>query len=118
MAACMMTSFTHAPPDCTLAKTCFVNELSLLNTYTTSDEREDMLVEWERTYRPFLHLVPPRIVDVDVTVELWPETRSYSLDGRYTMVNKTDAPIDSVVLNYDQSLTVERVDRARAEASD
>ena len=83
---------------------------NVLNTYTTSDEREELLVEWERTYRPFIHLVPPRVVGVNVTVELWPERRAYSLEGQYTMVNKTDVPIDSVVLNYDEQLTIERVE--------
>ncbi|MDA0327987.1 MAG: M1 family aminopeptidase [Gemmatimonadetes bacterium] len=82
---------------------------NVLNTYTTSDEREELLAEWERTYRPFIHLVPPRIVDVDVTAELWPERRAYSLDGTYVIVNKTDTPIDSVIVNYDQNLTVERM---------
>jgi ABC-type transport system involved in multi-copper enzyme maturation permease subunit len=83
---------------------------NVLNTYTTSDEREERLVEWERTYRPFIHLDPPRIVDVDVTAELWPERRAYSLDGRYIVVNKSDAPIDSVIINYSESLTIERME--------
>lgn len=83
---------------------------NILNTYTTSDQREERLAEWERTYRPFMELVPPRIVDVDATVELWPERRAYSLDGRYIMVNKSGAPIDSVQVNYDRRLTVERME--------
>jgi ABC-2 type transport system permease protein len=83
---------------------------NVLNTYTTSDEREERLAEWERTYRPYIHLAPPRIVSVEATVELWPERRAYSFDGTYRVVNKSDAPIDSVLLNYDQRLTVERVE--------
>lgn len=83
---------------------------NVLNTYTTSDEREERLAGWERTYRPFIHLKPPRVVAVDATVELWPERRAYSLDGRYTMVNKSGAPIDSVLVNYDQRLDVERLE--------
>ncbi|NNF13301.1 MAG: hypothetical protein HKN72_08765 [Gemmatimonadetes bacterium] len=83
---------------------------NVLNSYTTSDEREERLAEWETTYRPLIHLVPPRVVGVEATVELWPERRAYSLDGRYTMVNKSGAPIDSVLVNYDQSLEVERME--------
>jgi ABC-type transport system involved in multi-copper enzyme maturation permease subunit len=82
---------------------------NVLNTYTTSDEREERLADWERAYRPYIHLVPPRIVDVDATVELLPEERSYAIEGRYLVVNKSDAPIDSVVLNYDQRLEIERM---------
>jgi ABC-type transport system involved in multi-copper enzyme maturation permease subunit len=83
---------------------------NVLNTYTTSDEREGRLAEWERTYRPYIHLTPPRIVAVDATVQLWPERRAYSFDGRYVVVNRREAPIDSVLLNYDQRLTVERME--------
>ncbi|MDH3271374.1 MAG: M1 family aminopeptidase [Gemmatimonadota bacterium] len=93
----------------TLGGAIFYNT-NILNAYTTSDEREERLAEWERTYRPFIHLVPPRIVDVDATVELWPERRAYSMDGRYVMVNKSGAPIDSVLVNYDQRLVVERME--------
>ncbi|MDX1494818.1 MAG: M1 family aminopeptidase, partial [Longimicrobiales bacterium] len=83
---------------------------NVLNSYTTSDQREERLAEWERTYRPFIHLTPPRIVAVDATVELWPERLAYSFDGRYTMVNKSGAPIDSVLVNYDERLDVERME--------
>ena len=85
---------------------------NVLNTYTTSDQREEMLADWERAYRPFIHLVPPRIVDVDATVALVPEERSYAIDGRYTLVNKSGGPIDSVLVNYDQRLDVERMEWA------
>jgi len=83
---------------------------NVLNTYTTSDEREERLAEWERTYRPFIHLVPPRIVGVDATVDLVPEERAYAIDGRYVMVNKSGAEIDSVLVNYDQRLTIDRME--------
>jgi hypothetical protein len=56
-----------------------------------------------------MHLVPPRVVDVDVTLELWPDRRAYSRDGRYIVVNKDDEPIDSVVVNYNRTLHVERM---------
>jgi len=81
---------------------------NVLNSYTTSDELEERLAEWERTYRRYIHLAPPRIVEVDATVELWPERRAYTLDGRYTLVNKKTTPIDSVLVGYDRRLTVER----------
>ncbi len=83
---------------------------NILNSYTTSDEREERLAEWERTYRPYIHLAPPRIVDVDLSVDLEPEVRAYAIDGRYVVVNRSGAPIDTVVLNYDQQLTVERME--------
>ena len=86
---------------------------NVLNTYTPSDDREEQLADWERKYRPYMHLVPPRVVDVDVTLELWPDRRAYSRDGRYIVVNKDDEPIDSVVVNYNRTLHVERSMRLR-----
>jgi hypothetical protein len=83
---------------------------NVLNTYTTSDEREERLAEWERTYRPYIDLAPPRIVDVELEVDLEPEVRAYAIAGRYTVVNKSGAPIDSVLVNYDQILDVGRME--------
>ncbi|MGH7555822.1 MAG: ABC transporter permease/M1 family aminopeptidase, partial [Longimicrobiales bacterium] len=77
------------------------------NTYRTSDDEDEILAGWERNYRKFIHLVPPRVVDVDVTVALWPERRSYNLAGRYIVVNKESTPIDSIFLNYNQDLQLD-----------
>lgn len=82
---------------------------NILNRYVTSDDGYAERAAWERTYRPYIHLRPPRITAVDVTVDLRPERRAYSLEGTYVVVNKEAAPLDSILLNYDDALTVERV---------
>ncbi|HAT38530.1 MAG TPA: hypothetical protein DCS75_08540, partial [Gemmatimonadetes bacterium] len=81
---------------------------NVLNEYVKTEDREELIVHWERTYRPLIHLAPPRIIEVDVTVELDPENRAFTRDGRYVVVNKNDAPIDSVLVSYPESHTVER----------
>lgn len=85
-----------------------------LNLYRTSDDLEELRADWERTYKRYESIAPPRIVDVDVTVELWPERRAYSLDGRYIVVNREAEPIDSILLSYDQRMDIERLEWSRA----
>ena len=81
---------------------------NVLNEYVTTGDREELVVQWERTYRPLIHLATPRIIDVDVTVELDPENRAFTRDGRYLVVNKHNEAIDSVLVSYPESHTVER----------
>lgn len=83
---------------------------NVLNEYSTSDDREEDLAEWERTYRRYLHLAPPRVVDVDVTLDIRPEDRGYTRDGRFIMVNKEDEPIDSVLVNFPEAHELERME--------
>ena len=85
-----------------------------LNTYETSDDLDERRAGWERSYKRYEHLAPPRVVDVDVTVELWPERRSFVLQGRYLMLNRETAPIDTVFLNYNNDFEVERLEWSRA----
>ncbi len=80
---------------------------NVLNTYRNSDAQNAIRAQWERTYRPYMHLAPPRIVDQDVTVELRPERRAFSLDGRYVVLNEETGPIDTVVVNYPQWMTAD-----------
>jgi len=83
---------------------------NVLNRYVTSDDGYAELAAWERTYRRYIHLRPPRITAVDVRVDLWPERRAYALDGTYVVVNREAAPLDSILLNFDDALTVERME--------
>jgi ABC-type transport system involved in multi-copper enzyme maturation permease subunit len=84
-----------------------------LNTYRTSDDWDGIRADWERLYKPYESIAPPRIVDVDVTVELWPERRAYSLDGRYVVVNREMESIDSILLDFDWRMAIERLEWSR-----
>ncbi|MGB3547535.1 MAG: M1 family aminopeptidase [Saprospiraceae bacterium] len=75
--------------------------VSVDNDYFTQDEQLDRQERLEKTYRArFFGFAQPKITDVDVKVDLFPETRSVTADGNFRITNKTGAPIDTIVLEY------------------
>lgn len=66
----------------------------------SSKDREKKRVEWEKTYKKFENYKQPRIVAVNVHVDLFPKERNFDANGQYIMINKTDVAIDSLFLNY------------------
>ncbi|MDP5081111.1 MAG: hypothetical protein NWP87_00535 [Winogradskyella sp.] len=70
------------------------------NDRYSSKEREEMLVDWEKTYKKYENYGQPRIVAVKVNIDLFIDERNFESSGTYTMVNKTNVAIDSVFLNH------------------
>ncbi|MGH6816315.1 MAG: M1 family metallopeptidase, partial [Hyphomicrobiaceae bacterium] len=86
----------------------------VLNAYRTQTDIEQRQVEYERTYRPLLGAVQPRVTEIDMAVDLRPETRSYSVRGRYVLANRSSQPIDTIYVQFDDELRVDRVELAGA----
>jgi ABC-2 type transport system permease protein len=86
---------------------------NVLNEYRTQDAEDLRLVEWERRFAPYRHLVPPKVVAVDVAVELYPERRAASAEGTLVAVNREDAPIDSVLITLGRDLRVDGLSWSR-----
>ena len=70
------------------------------NDRYSSKEREEMTVKWEKTYKKYEDYAQPRIVAVNVNMDLFIDDRNFESSGKYTMVNKTDKAIDSIFLNH------------------
>ena len=71
-----------------------------LEPYYTSQEYEKQSVDFEKKYKKFEKYAQPRIVDVKVAMDLYPEKRNYKAVVDYVMVNKSEKAIDSLFLNY------------------
>lgn len=76
------------------------NEENAHGERVSSKEREKRSVEWEKTYKKYENYKQPRIVAVNVNVNIFPKERDFNADGAYVMINKTNEPIDSLFLNY------------------
>ena len=72
------------------------------NKRTSSKESEKLRVEWEKSYKKYENYAQPRIVSVNVSLDIFPKTRDFKSSGTYLMVNKTEQVIDSVFLNHNQ----------------
>lgn len=76
------------------------HEINIENTRYSSKEREEMAVEWEKTYKKYENAPQPRIVSVKTNVNIFPNELNFDASGDYLMVNKTDQVIDSIFLNH------------------
>ena len=75
-------------------------ENNILNTRTSSNEQEQQSVDWEKKYKKYEEAIQPRIVSVKADVNIFPKELNFDASGRYIMVNKSDQPIDSILLNH------------------
>jgi len=66
------------------------------NTYVSSQEVEERQAEYERRYRRYEGAAQPRITDVRLAVDLYPDEGRARIAGTYRMVNRTRVPIDSL----------------------
>ncbi len=75
-------------------------ENNIKNKRTSSKEREESRVTWEKKYKKYEGKAQPRIVAVNVQMHIYPKTYDFKSSGTYKMVNKTKEPIDSLFLNH------------------
>ncbi|RRO21878.1 ABC transporter permease/M1 family aminopeptidase [Flavobacteriaceae bacterium 14752] len=69
------------------------------NERYTGIEREKQSVKFENTYKKYADLPHPRITDVSIELDLYPKERNYKAKGEFVLKNKTNQPIDSILLN-------------------
>lgn len=82
---------------------------NILNEYRTSDEREEQLAKFEKTYKKYDGIPQPRITDVSLHVDIYPQERSYAFKGHFWMKNKHSQPIDSVHLMLSDEAEVKKM---------
>lgn len=76
----------------------YVNNVT--NESLSSKEQEKRLADWEKNYGKFENIPQPRIVDVNVDLDIFPESRDFRARGTYMLVNKTSVAIDSIHIDH------------------
>lgn len=79
---------------------------NVLNPYVTSQEQERLTALYEKTYKHLADVPQPKVTDVDINVDIYPEDRRYVAHGTYLIENKTEAPISTVYMGYGPSATI------------
>jgi len=69
---------------------------NVVNKYQNSDEQEKQQADYEKKLKKYLTLTQPKIVDVNVKVDLFPESRDFVAEGYYIIANKSDEVISEV----------------------
>lgn len=75
--------------------------------YQTYDQGQRLQANYEKDYRKYLGLAQPRITDVNVDVAMYPQQRRADITGHYTLVNKHDTPIDTLLVQLPTPATRE-----------
>jgi hypothetical protein len=82
-------------------------ETNVLHGYRTSEESLDLQVGAEQRWRAaWYQKNQPRLVDLDVAVDLFPDTGSVTTRGVMQLVNRGDAPISEVFVSFDGEAVV------------
>jgi hypothetical protein len=86
----------------TLLTGCYVfYNTNKINQYQTREESEKEQVTYEQLLKKYEKLPQPKIVDVNLKVEIYPSTRDFTAEGYYWLKNKTDKPINEVHIQND-----------------
>jgi ABC-2 type transport system permease protein len=74
----------------------FYYNAHVLNVYRTTFGERHRRAEYERRYKKYEKFPQPKITDVVVAVDIYPDRRSFTATGRYLMVNRTEKPIEEI----------------------
>jgi ABC-type transport system involved in multi-copper enzyme maturation permease subunit len=80
----------------------------VLNEFVSADEQRHRLADYEKQFKKYEYLVQPKITAVDTAIDIFPESRSFSGGGRFTLQNKSTQPISEIHLT-DLQETVSQV---------
>ncbi|EZH75631.1 hypothetical protein ATO12_02250 [Aquimarina atlantica] len=69
---------------------------NILNEYSFPKEENMYRVNYEKKLKHFEYLPQPKIVDVNLKVELFPSDRDYTAEGYYILTNTHDTTINEV----------------------
>ncbi|WP_435355108.1 M1 family aminopeptidase [Emticicia sp. SJ17W-69] len=72
-----------------------------INKYESREAREDKQVAYEKTLKKFENIPQPKIIDVNLNVEIYPLERDFTAEGYFWLKNKTTKTIADVHIQND-----------------
>ncbi|HYW69182.1 MAG TPA: ABC transporter permease, partial [bacterium] len=77
---------------------------NVLNRYMDSKKVSRLSAEYEKLYKQYEGLAQPRVSDVRLAVDMYPEERRVEVHGDVTLVNRTDETIEELHLLPNENL--------------
>ncbi|PQJ79437.1 ABC transporter permease/M1 family aminopeptidase [Polaribacter porphyrae] len=71
---------------------------NIINEYWTKNEQIAYRVSYEKTLKIFEYINQPKIIDVNLNLDLFPSKRAYKVDGFYILKNTSDSIINEIHL--------------------
>ncbi|MFT4847539.1 MAG: ABC-2 type transport system permease protein [Sediminicola sp.] len=69
---------------------------NIINEHWTNSQETEFRIDYEKTLKKFEYLPQPKIVAVNLKVELYPKSRDYTAEGFYILKNIYDTPIEEI----------------------
>lgn len=82
---------------------------NVLNQYVPGDLAKQRAADYEKTYRRYRGIAQPRITAIRADVDIFPESRSVTIRGRYRMENRSAQPISDLHVSIDPDTEVARL---------
>ncbi len=79
---------------------------NVLNPYHSNKEVTQLTAGYETLYKRYAALPMPRVTAVSLDADLRPEAHTYSINGTYTLKNKTDRPVAQLLVLEDSKLAL------------
>ncbi len=79
---------------------------NMLNTYSNSDEQEELRAEYEKELKQFEYLNQPKITDIRMDVDIYPYQRDYNATGTYILMNKSSEPINEIHIQLNSDFQI------------
>ncbi|MDA3954141.1 MAG: M1 family aminopeptidase [Bacteroidales bacterium] len=87
---------------------------NVLNKYITSKEGMLQSVNYEKKYKKYKDHIQPRVIEMNMNVDIYPNRRDASFKGYYIITNKSNHPIDSVFVNYSSGVDFNKFEFEKA----
>lgn len=84
---------------------------NILNSYWTNSEATEFRVAYEKELKQFEYIPQPKIVNVDLELELYPKNRNYTAEGYYMLKNTTTQDIKSIHIQklIEENITIDSI---------
>ncbi|AXT59643.1 hypothetical protein D1816_04485 [Aquimarina sp. AD10] len=69
---------------------------NILNTYSTTATENIHRAEYEKNLKKYVYLKQPKIVDINLVIDLYPSKRSFEAKGYFILVNTHDHLINEI----------------------
>ncbi len=74
--------------------------MRVLNKYFTPDQQDEQLANYEKRNKKYNTIPKLKITDVNVKLNLFPETRSLDINASFWLKNKGTQPVNQLLLGY------------------
>jgi len=92
--------------------------ISVLNIYRTNKEAKQISADFEKKYKKYEFFAQPKVIDVKINIDIYPDERRTEAGGTFMIVNKTKVPIDSLVLNIGSPISHTKIGKIAINGQD